>query len=269
MSYERNPVLHAHLDDVDRDALFDHVGARVRCLDADRERWAVRLGLLGRTGSRLAPTPVGLLCFGRRPQLVAPAWGVSAVHICGRNIADEIASVAQLEGDVGALIEGACDFVRRHALGGGGTPEGTPRAADAPPGASPEADLGARTPREYAEEAVREAITNALVHRDLRKPGRVGLHLYDDRLEVWSPGGVPEALGDLDEALARGGVSMPRNPVLCSVAQARGWMRLLGRGLATITRAARDQNRIEVRVTPRGVGVTFPSRFPVASPDRQ
>lgn len=248
VSYERNPVLHAHIDDVDRDALLAFVEERVRCLETDREAWAVRLGLLGKAGARVLPSPVGLLCFGLYPQRVMPAWGISAVRVRGHNIADEIAASEHLEGDVGQLITGACDFVAKHALS-----------------AHDDEDEDAA---EYAAVAVREAVTNAVIHRDLRKPGRVGVHLYDDRLEVWSPGGVPEALGDLEEALTRGGVSMPRNPLLCATARERGWMRQIGRGLATIQRAARAA-RIEVRVTSRGFCVTFPSRFPVATRGRQ
>lgn len=247
MSYERSPVLHAHIDDVDRAALLGHVEERVQCLEADRESWAVRLGLLGKAGSRLLPTPAGLLCFGLHPQWAMPAWGISAVRVHGRNIADEIAASEHLEGNVGQLIDDACGFVAQQALG------------------AAEADDTA----EYAAGAVREAVTNAVLHRDLRKPGRVGVHLFDDRLEIWSPGGVPEALGDLEEALTRGGVSMPRNPLLCATARERGWMNQIGRGLATIQRAARAPARIEVRVTSRGFCVTFPSRFPVLTRGRQ
>lgn len=240
-------MLHAHIDDVDRAALLGHVEDRVRCMEADRETWAVRLGLLGKTGSRVLPTPVGLLCFGRRPQWVTPAWGISAVRVRGRHIADEIAASEHLHGNLGELIDGACDFVGSHAMAAG------------------DGDVTG----EYVAGAVREAVTNAVLHRDLRKTGRVGVHLYDDRLEVWSPGGVPEALGELDEALSRGGVSMPRNPLLCATARECGWMRQIGRGMATIQRAAHAPARIEVRVTSRGFCVTFPSRFPVAARERQ
>lgn len=52
---------------------------------------------------------------------------------------------------------------------------------------------------EYPLEAVREAIINAVCHRDYTIPSNVEVRIYDDRLEVWSPGRLPSgiALEDL------------------------------------------------------------------------
>ncbi len=46
---------------------------------------------------------------------------------------------------------------------------------------------------EYPLEALREAIINATCHRDYRDSGNVQVRIFDDRLEVWSPGLLPEA----------------------------------------------------------------------------
>ena len=46
--------------------------------------------------------------------------------------------------------------------------------------------------REYPAEAVREAIVNAVVHRDYSRHGqRIQLSMFDDRIEVYSPGTLP------------------------------------------------------------------------------
>lgn len=47
---------------------------------------------------------------------------------------------------------------------------------------------------EYPAEAVREAITNAVCHRDYAATSMVQVRIYDDRLEVWNPGTLPAGL---------------------------------------------------------------------------
>lgn len=65
---------------------------------------------------------------------------------------------------------------------------------------------------EYPLPAVREAIVNAICHRDYRDPGNVQVRIFDDRLEVWNPGLLP---GDLSiEDLKRPHVSRPRNKLI-------------------------------------------------------
>ena len=65
---------------------------------------------------------------------------------------------------------------------------------------------------EIPQEAVREAVTNAVLHRSYSiESGNVRVALYDDRLEVTSPGGIPFGM-TVDEAMS--GRSRPRNPVI-------------------------------------------------------
>jgi ATP-dependent DNA helicase RecG len=63
---------------------------------------------------------------------------------------------------------------------------------------------------EYPEAAIREAITNAICHRDYAAAGTIQVRIYDDRLEVWNPGPLPPAL--TVESLYREHPSLPRNP---------------------------------------------------------
>jgi len=65
---------------------------------------------------------------------------------------------------------------------------------------------------EYPLPAVREAIVNAICHRDYRDPGNVQVRIFDDRLEVWNPGLLPEGLSIED--LKRPHVSRPRNKLI-------------------------------------------------------
>jgi predicted HTH transcriptional regulator len=62
---------------------------------------------------------------------------------------------------------------------------------------------------EYPLEALREAIINATCHRDYRDSGNVQVRIFDDRVEVWSPGLLPEGITIKD--LYRTHNSRPRN----------------------------------------------------------
>ena len=65
---------------------------------------------------------------------------------------------------------------------------------------------------EYPIEAVREAIVNAICHRDYGSSGNVQVRIFDDRIEVRNPGGLPEGL--TVEDLKRDHDSFPRNRLI-------------------------------------------------------
>ena len=47
---------------------------------------------------------------------------------------------------------------------------------------------------EYPLEALREAVTNAVCHRDYLSSGHTQIRIYDERLSVWNPGALPGGL---------------------------------------------------------------------------
>ncbi len=67
---------------------------------------------------------------------------------------------------------------------------------------------------DYPEEALREALLNAVVHRDYDYSGSIIINIYDDRIEFISLGGLVKGLTLLD---IKGGVSQPRNAVIANV----------------------------------------------------
>lgn len=94
---------------------------------------------------------------------------------------------------------------------------------DAPPGACPVTILnpekapgpeGSIAPVTYEvpQEAVSEAIVNAVAHRDYTSSASVQVMLFADRLEVWNPGQLPPPL--TPEGLRVPHASIPHNPLL-------------------------------------------------------
>jgi len=65
---------------------------------------------------------------------------------------------------------------------------------------------------QYPEEAIREAVVNAVVHRDYASPSKVQIRIFDDYLEIWNPGELPE--GWTVEKLKKKHESIPKNPLL-------------------------------------------------------
>ena len=67
---------------------------------------------------------------------------------------------------------------------------------------------------DYPEEALREALLNAAVHRDYDYSGSIIINIYDDRMEFISLGGLVKGLTLQD---IKGGVSQSRNTVIANV----------------------------------------------------
>ena len=66
---------------------------------------------------------------------------------------------------------------------------------------------------ELPEEALREAVANAVAHRDYRSTANVQIYVFKDRIEIVSPGGLPAGMEEAD----LGTKSVPRNPLLFSM----------------------------------------------------
>ncbi len=80
-------------------------------------------------------------------------------------------------------------------------------------------------------EALREAIINALIHRKYFVPGSVKIAVYEDRVEVFSPGGFP-GLVDLDHL--GDGTTFLRNPHIARLARKLGMVEKMGTGIKLI-----------------------------------
>lgn len=81
------------------------------------------------------------------------------------------------------------------------------------------------------EDALREAVLNALMHRKYNIPGAIKIAIYDDRLEVFSPGCFP---GLVDINNLGDGITYLRNPVVVRLAHRMGLIETLGSGIRLI-----------------------------------
>lgn len=94
---------------------------------------------------------------------------------------------------------------------------------------------------EYVERSYHEALINALVHRDyLINGSEVHIDIFDDRMEIYSPGGMPDGsvIQERDPLLVP---STIRNPVIADVFGRIGLMERKGSGFGKIIHSYEHQ----------------------------
>jgi len=235
LAWEGRPVALATLADLNLERVQQYLaarpGRRARIADAADPATLQRIGCATpdpHDPMVLHPTHAGLLLFGHAPQ----DFILHAEVVCVL-FGDELGLRRYLDrrilhGTVPEQIDQAEEFLKRHMRVGART-EGFHRV-DEP---------------DYPLEALREAVVNALVHRDYSLSGEaVRLFYYPDRVEIHSPGLL---LPDIRlEDLREGRVpSRPRNPILANLLRdvPGGYMERLGSGIAFMLREMRELAR--------------------------
>jgi len=237
LSWEARPVALATTADLDLDRVRDYLahrpGRRAGVMDAADPATLQRIGCAAPDANDpaiLRPTHAGLLLFGHAPQ----DFIMHAEVVCVL-FGDELGLRRYIDRRIlhGALpeqIDQAEDFLKRNVRVGART-EGFHRV-DEP---------------EYPLEALREAVVNAVVHRDYSLTGEaVRLFYYPDRIEVHSPGLLLPGIRLTD--LRQGRVpSRPRNPILANLLRDMpgGYMERLGSGVGFMIREMRALGRPE------------------------
>ena len=107
------------------------------------------------------------------------------------------------------------------------------------------------------EEAFRETIANALIHRTWDVNAQIRVLMFEDRIEVSSPGGLPAGLSE--EEYLKGNISMLRNPILGNVFYRLHIVEILGTGIIRIKEAYKESQKKPVfEVFENSIKVTLP-----------
>jgi ATP-dependent DNA helicase RecG len=109
---------------------------------------------------------------------------------------------------------------------------------------------------EYPYEAVREALLNAIIHRDYTG-AFIQISVYDDKLMIWSHGILPDEISLEDLKLKHS--SYPRNPILADVFFKAGLIEAWGRGTLKIINECKKMGlpEPEINIMTGGICVTF------------
>lgn len=92
-------------------------------------------------------------------------------------------------------------------------------------------------------EVVREAIVNAVAHRDYTSYGSVQVMLFSDRLEVWNPGTLPPTLTLAWLRQPHG--SVPGNPLLAESLYLTKYIERMGTGVGDMIERCRNAGLLE------------------------
>ena len=107
------------------------------------------------------------------------------------------------------------------------------------------------------EEAFRETIANALIHRTWDVNAQIRVLMFEDRIEVSSPGGLPAGLSE--EEYLKGNISILRNPILGNVFYRLHIVEILGTGIIRIKEAYKESQKKPVfEVFENSIKVTLP-----------
>ncbi len=152
----------------------------------------------------------GLLMFAERPEWIKPQFVIKAIRYPGNQIhSSEYVDTEDFAGPLPKIFNDAIAFVMRNLH-------------------KTQAGRGVNAPGrpEISESVFEELLVNALVHRDYLVSAPIRLFMFDNRIEIISPGHLPN---NLTVEKIRTGNSNIRNPILVSYV-AKGLMPYHGLG---------------------------------------
>jgi ATP-dependent DNA helicase RecG len=217
---DKMPVYSATENDIDQTIFL----AFLRNRGVEPTKWhelALHYDVLVEEHRRKFPSMAGILLFGKNPQRILSEAFIICTHFKGVQGREAIASVDCMgtifEQYQESLLFLTSRLYRSFTIHGSGT---------------------RKEELEIPEEALREVLLNAIVHRDyhIRGPSRIAI--YDDRVEVFSPGNFP---GPLKSNQLEMGLTYVRNAVIGRVFREAKLTEKLGTGLRTLFGSYRER----------------------------
>ncbi|MFO7917286.1 MAG: ATP-binding protein [Anaerolineae bacterium] len=237
-TFDQEPVRGATIEDLDRDLLKGYlnqirrektrVWERLRLDEKSFAEQLCALNIAVRSNSAHHPSLAGLLVFGLWPQQHFPSLTITFVRYRGTEPGvkgprgERFLDNRKFEGRLDEMVDEAVKRVTTN-MRHGTLIEG----------------VFHRTVLEYPEEAVREAIVNAVAHRDyspLARGSHVRIEMYADRLVIITPGGLHGPVNEqtLDTTQST------RNQLLMRLLEETGMVEDRGSGIPMMIAAMRE-----------------------------
>ena len=176
------------------------------------EQDLINLSILISTDIGIYPTIAGLLLFGKNPQKYFPSYMISCGAYSGTDFISDVIREDDIIGTIEDIVEKTIAFLK----------------LTMPKFTSVERGVERVETYVYPTEVLREAIVNAVCHRDYTISGAsIRVLLFQDRLEIRSPGGLPNTL-TLESMVYR---QFTRNQTIASFLAPMGYMEKRGKGI--------------------------------------
>ena len=204
-------------DDLDRYAIDDYL-QKVYATTLDgfggkAEQVLKNIHILNHNG---VPTLAGYLFFGKHPEYNCPTCMVKAVSFFGNDLAGtQYRDTKEILGNMPQLYDKSMAFFKANLHNV--QEEG--------------ASFNTVGKLEIAEEVLEEVVQNALVHRDLLRSAPIRILIFDNRVEIISPGALA---GGLTEEDIRNGKTYQRNPYMATFATNALHYKGIGSGIVRI-----------------------------------
>ncbi|NLX99621.1 MAG: DUF4062 domain-containing protein [Rhodopirellula sp.] len=198
--FDERPCPGATLDDIDARAVADFVRLARSVRQFPLPQRTPKADVLAHLHllADNQPTNAAVLLFGGDPQRFVSCAEVRCMHFHGTEIQRPAPSYQVFKGRLFEQVDRAADFVLsviNRSVGTRALSTQAPVAYEIPP------------------DVVREAIVNAVAHRDYALAGAVQVSVFADRVEVWNPGVLPPPL--TPERLREPHGSVARNARIC------------------------------------------------------
>ena len=197
--YEKRPVYAASIDDLSLESIkfyLNRINSKIKAPSKELWQFFTKKGFLIRKKEMFIPTVAGILLFGREPETFLVQSKIKAACFRGtepREIIDHL----DIKGTLPDMVDEATRFFIRNM-----------KSAMRIEGFSRVEIL------EYPTEALREAVRNAVIHRDYNIEGAtVMVKMFKDRVVVESPGLLPQPL-TLEKIRSLKYKPISRNPII-------------------------------------------------------
>lgn len=224
--YDISPVHNTSIKDLNLDIIRDYF-LKYNTFDLYEEnndtieRILINCDILKELDRKIVCSVGGLLIFGKKPEMIMPQNGISFAHFKGNEITDDLIDKKVLHGRLQDIAEQMLVVFKNNIK--------TPSSIK---------DLKREEVEEYPTLVLREAIVNAIVHRNYSITGsKIRIFMFEDRIEFHSPGKLPNTVTIEKMKI---GVSYARNPFLVKYMENMRYIDQLGRGVPMIIKTMKD-----------------------------
>lgn len=224
ITFDQLPIYHAYRDDLDFlkiQAFVDHRrnGKKIHI----NEELLLSYQILAKEHQEIHPTAAGMLLFGKNPQQFLTESYILCSHFSGNEGRDAIASRA-INGTLFEQFDASLEFIINRL-----------NKSFRITGKRREEKL------EIPSVAIREVLMNAILHRNYHISSPIKVAIYNDRIEVFSPGCFP---GPVDTSNFESGITYVRNHAIAKILWEFNYIEKMGSGLITLFQSYRKEKLI-------------------------